>query len=374
MGNQAMTDSPTWLFVHSSDELYGADRVLLDIMRALPDAIRETAIVWLPSDLDHGEYLLCEELDAMGVRNHHVPLPILRRANLTAIGMSTLTRRAAAFRSAIRTLKPAVVYGTTSATLPALSAIADAKCRRILHNQEIWKPQEGSLLGQFARCAERIIAISEATKAAEPDYLQQRTIVVPNTTVDQQTLPTYRQLSSLPTDPIEFLAAGRWTANKGLDVLVDAWGLAAPGRLTIAGGPPPSGESLDLTKQVADNKNAASINLVGEVESISPLINASHVVVMPSTWPEPFGLVALEAMSAGRPVVATRVGGLQQFVTPEVGWLVDPNDPSGLAQTLATITHEQVLDKGQRAREHYERNFSQAQFKRNWRAAVGLPD
>lgn len=364
--------SDTWLFVHSSDELYGADRVLLDIIRSLPDAIREHSVVWLPSDLEHGPVLLCEQLTALGIRNHHVPLPIVRRANLNVPGMTTLARRSAAFRAAIGRLKPAVIYGTTSATLPALAAVADTPSRVILHNQEVWKPREGQVLGQLARIAERIVAISAATKDAEPEYLHERTVVVPNTTIDQEALPTYRPLTQLAPQPLRFFAAGRWTANKGFDVLLDAWSISAPGHLSIAGSPPPSGPGLDLPAQLASNPNAHAVSLLGQIDSINSVLNDSHVIVMPSTWPEPFGLVALEAMSAGRPVVATRVGGLQQFVNEEVGWLVEPGDPAALAEVLASITYEDVVRKGAAARQHYSANYSQAQFARNWRAAVGL--
>lgn len=361
-----------WLFVHSSDELYGADRVVLDIVRSLPEAVRRDVMIWLPSDLEHGPYLLCEQLDALGIRNHHVPLPIVRRANLNPGGMTTLARRSAAFRSAVNKLNPAVVYGTTSATLPALAAIANSEATLILHNQEVWKPKEGQVLGQLARCTQRILAISAATLDAEPDYLHTRTVIVPNTTVDQQTLPTYRPLTELPTNPLQFLAAGRWTPNKGFDVLLDAWALSAPGELRIAGSAPPSGAGLDLPAQLATIPNASSVSLLGQVDSIDSLINDSHVIVMPSSWQEPFGLVALEAMSAGRPVVATRVGGLQQFVNNEVGWLVEPSQPEMLAEVLASITYDEIVRKGANARRHYEDNFSQEQFGRNWRSAVGL--
>lgn len=367
-----MRSADKWLFVHSSDELYGADRVLLDVLQALPPEIRQRSTVWLPSDLDHGDFPLCQELTAMGIANFHVPLPIVRRANLTAAGVVDLSRRTASIRRAIRKVQPDVIYGTTSATLPAIVAAANLPARRIMHNQEVWRPKEGKALGQLARSADLIIANSPAARDAQPGFLRDRTVVVPNTTPDQMTLPTFRKLSDLPASPLRYLAAGRWTSGKGFDVLLDAWSLYAPGTLVIAGSRPPSGDGLDVEQMVRNNPNGRQIELVGQVDSLSAVINDCHVVVMPSTYPESFGLVALEAMSAGRPVIATQVGGLAQIVNSDVGWPVPPSNALLLAQTMASVTGKEVIRRGTNARERYERHYSPESFARNWRSAVGL--
>jgi len=362
----------SWLFVHSSDELYGADRVLLYMVAALPDDVRAASRVWLPSDLSHGQFPLCERLETLGIRVDHVPLPILRRANLTPAGLATISRRAAAFRSHTAQVEPDVIYGTTSATLPALAAARSLGAQLVLHNQEVWKPKEAVVLGELARSADRIIAVSRASKESMPAYLQERAVVVSNTTPDQQLLSDFVPLADLPLEPMRFLAAGRWTANKGFDVLLRAWSQSAPGVLTIVGGPPPTGDSVDLVGLMQALPNMESVTLAGEVDSINSLIWDSHVVVMPSTWPEPFGLVALEAMAAGRPVVASKVGGLEEFVIPDVGWLVPASDPTALAQALAAVSPEQIIERGSLARAHYVANYGPDRFAENWRTAVGF--
>lgn len=360
------------LFVHSSDELYGADRVLGYILNSLTEEERHRSRVWLPSDLEHGAFPLCERIEAQGVRVDHVPLPILRRANLNPAGLADLSRRSLAFRRHCRALNPGVVYGTTSATLPALAALTGTSSRILLHNQEVWKPREAQVLGRLAVGVDRIIAISRATRDSMPTALAQRTTVVPNTTPDPFETSDFQALDQVPAEPLRFLAAGRWTANKGFDVLIDAWSQAPSGELTIVGGPPPSGGSLDIDRLVAQSPARDSITLVREVDSILPLLERSHVVVMPSTWDEPFGLVALEGMAAGRPVIASRVGGLAQFVNSEVGWLVPAADPEALAETLRSVSYEMIIAKGARARAEYLDKFSPPQFRRAWRNAVGL--
>jgi glycosyltransferase involved in cell wall biosynthesis len=68
-------------------------------------------------------------------------------------------------------------------------------------------------------------------------------------------------------------------------------------------------------------------------DRIPTLIAESRVVCQPSLV-EPFGQALLEAMACGRSVVATRVGGPPEFVTPEAGVLVDPNDEAEIADAL----------------------------------------
>jgi len=69
--------------------------------------------------------------------------------------------------------------------------------------------------------------------------------------------------------------------------------------------------------------------------------SASRIVVVPSVWHEPFGLVAVEAMAASRPVVASRTGGLADIIVDgETGLLVPPNDPAALADAIARLLAE----------------------------------
>jgi glycosyltransferase involved in cell wall biosynthesis len=63
---------------------------------------------------------------------------------------------------------------------------------------------------------------------------------------------------------------------------------------------------------------------------------SSRVVAVPSRQ-EPFGLVALEAMAAGKPVIASRVGGLPEVLDGAEALLVEPDDPTALADALKSM-------------------------------------
>jgi glycosyltransferase involved in cell wall biosynthesis len=68
------------------------------------------------------------------------------------------------------------------------------------------------------------------------------------------------------------------------------------------------------------------------------------IAVAPSTWPEPFGVVVLEAMAAGRPVIASRIGGLPDMVVDgETGMLIPPDDPDALRTALERLLADREL-------------------------------
>ncbi len=85
---------------------------------------------------------------------------------------------------------------------------------------------------------------------------------------------------------------------------------------------------------------------------------------MPSRF-EPFGLVALQAAQMGRPVIASRVGGLPEVVVDgETGLLVDPENVPLLAQAIESLLAQpdRSVEMGAQARAHAERNFSWDRF------------
>jgi glycosyltransferase involved in cell wall biosynthesis len=70
----------------------------------------------------------------------------------------------------------------------------------------------------------------------------------------------------------------------------------------------------------------------------------ADICVVPSTWEEPFGIVAVEAMAAGRPVCAARVGGLQEIVIDgESGFLFNRGDAGDLARRLGALLDDGAL-------------------------------
>lgn len=90
------------------------------------------------------------------------------------------------------------------------------------------------------------------------------------------------------------------------------------------------------------------------------LYKSAAVVVVPSIWEEPFGLVAVEAMACGIPVIASNIGGLSGIVIHgETGYLVRPGDPVDLANHLEILLAEPALRRnmGEAGRQRVEESF-----------------
>jgi glycosyltransferase involved in cell wall biosynthesis len=103
------------------------------------------------------------------------------------------------------------------------------------------------------------------------------------------------------------------------------------------------------------------VRFTGQQADPGPFLAAADVIVHSSVCPEAFGLVVLEGMAHGKPVVASAAGGPEEIVEPGVtGRLVPPNDADALAQALITLMRDDSLraEMGRAARERAERCFS----------------
>ena len=161
---------------------------------------------------------------------------------------------------------------------------------------------------------------------------------------------TAKDLLELPPDPM-LLYVGRLQPIKGLETLLDAMArLGGAARLYIVGGdsdePDPGVTALGHAQEL--RSRVAALGLGDRVRFLGPqpqrrlrlLYAAADATVMPSYY-ESFGMVALEAMACGCPVVASRVGGLTTTVKDGVtGYLVPEGDPAALAERLELLLHD----------------------------------
>jgi glycosyltransferase involved in cell wall biosynthesis len=137
------------------------------------------------------------------------------------------------------------------------------------------------------------------------------------------------------------LAAGRLAPQKGLDVLIDAaarWRDRQPRPVTVIAGDGPLAAAL---RARAAGLADGDVRLLGPRTDVPALLVAADVVVVPSRW-EARALVVQEAMQAGRPVVATRVGGIPDL-TGAGALLVPPGDPAALAAAVLAVLDQPAL-------------------------------
>jgi glycosyltransferase involved in cell wall biosynthesis len=148
---------------------------------------------------------------------------------------------------------------------------------------------------------------------------------------------------SAPAESV-VLFAGRLAPEKGVSYLLKAFSLlSGRPRLLVCG----TGPDLEALQSLARSLGISdSVTFLGDCNSMSAFYRGASVVAIPSTWPEPFGLVGPEAMAHGVPVVAFRVGGISEWLSDgNGGYLVEPKDIVGMAARI-----QDLLDDPEEAR------------------------
>jgi glycosyltransferase involved in cell wall biosynthesis len=130
--------------------------------------------------------------------------------------------------------------------------------------------------------------------------------------------------------------AGRLVRPKGVAVLIRA-ALDVDAELVICG----TGRELEPLRRLASRLGVGRrVSFVGWLapEQLARELAEASVVAIPSLWPEPFGLVGIEALAAGRPVVASATGGVEDWLEHErTGLCVPPGDSRALADALSEL-------------------------------------
>lgn len=160
----------------------------------------------------------------------------------------------------------------------------------------------------------------------------------------------------IPFDPPRLLSIGRIVKEKGFDIALDAFAkiitLFPMIRLVIAG----DGQAKSDLENKAEKLGISSFTkFIGWVspENVPDLINSSTIVIIPSKWQEPFGLVALQAAQMARPVIAANVGGLPEIVDHQkTGLLFDNENSNNLSEHIIFLLKnpEMAIQMGQTAR------------------------
>ena len=196
-----------------------------------------------------------------------------------------------------------------------------------------------------ARLADALLAVSDplARRADEVLGLPAGTVSVARLPVPSELTPT-----PFPAGPLRLLAAGRASYEKGFDVLLAALASATEPpfaepqfaepqwRVTLVTDGPER-PRLEAQAAAAGLGNSVSFLPLQPRAALFDLMREHHAVVVPSRA-EGLGMLALEALALGRPVVASRVGGLTEVVTDgDDGSLVPPDDPTALGVALANL-------------------------------------
>lgn len=308
------------------------------------------------------------------LRDLGVPLTHLRSRNLRDVG---------AFRRLVRLVREGrfdVVHAhlTYAATWGALvSRITGVPCVATLHTGPVEGPawsahsvRERLLAFTLNRWCAAVVLVSEAARAqhAQRGRLAGHNVCVIHNGVDVDAFARgqrarVRAELGLAEGQPTLLCVSALRKGKGLEVVLRATALLAARwpelRLLIAG----EGALRErLREQARDLGIESRVLWLGLRRDVADLLAAADVFVLASRE-DAFPTVLLEAMAAGRPVAATRVGGIPEIVEDgETGLLVGPGDPEALADAVDTVLRDPALAValGQAGRGRARARFSTA--------------
>lgn len=318
----------------------------------------------------HGADSLCVVLP----REHalhfkRLPPATLHLYNIAGSGrLRTMLRMAALTLSLVRRWRPDVVHVHSTyagfVLRPLLAALPSRP--RIVYCAHGWafdreaSPRFNRLVATiervWSRWCDAVVCISrhDAESALRAGLPAHRLITVTNGIADMSSDPAVAApaTSRWADQTLRVLFVGRLDRQKGVDVLYGAMQrLGARASALVVGS----------AVVAADNAVAMPVNVQAtgwlSRDQIAALYAAAQVLVVPSRW-EGFGLVAVEAMRAGRAVIASRVGGLPEVVEHGVsGLLVEPGDAAALADALERLSGERLQAMGAAGRLRFERLF-----------------
>lgn len=184
------------------------------------------------------------------------------------------------------------------------------------------------------------------TKGIKPDRIKRLGNVVDIQTIADTPSSHFFARLRTPKDVKRFLFVGRLSVEKGFNTLLDACRLLKQKQLsfflTVIGDGP---LKKKYEERVRDLQLNEEVFFTGFRRDVIPIMAAADIFILPSLM-EGLPLVVLEAMAAGCPVVATRVGGLPQLIDHnQNGLLVSPGNPKELAEALFDLSHNPMKAK-----------------------------
>jgi glycosyltransferase involved in cell wall biosynthesis len=352
---------PTVIFVHQGGELYGSDRVFVQIVRAASSVVRP--IVVLCSDgplrplLERYTYRIVIR-DLGVIRRKHASIPGVFRVGARLLRGIYFLRRVAAADNAV---------GVYTNTLAVIGGALASRRRRLVH---LWHVHEFIvspewLLRFYRWCvpawSDTIVCNSRAVHDhLLPENRTRRhveTCIIHNTVDIERFSRTgdrarFRRQLGVSDDLFVVSVIGRVHFWKGQILGVRAVRLlrerGVPAVLCVAGDAFDVSyhDALGEVKAEAANTGMQDwVRYPGFVNETEDLYAASDVLAVPSVLPEPFGLVIIEAMLCGCPVVASAHGGAVEIIEDgENGLLFPPGDAAALAKCL----HRLAVDLGLR--------------------------
>lgn len=351
------------LFIHQSAELYGSDKTLLMLVVGFKEK-GHNPIVILPNTGPLIELLGKKNIPVIVtpvIKMSRKMFGIFNLISLPAQVISSIKR----IDSATKGIKIDCIY---SNTLAVLIGIVYAKKRKLQHIWHVHEIIENPRLIRRVftkllslKCNTEIIYNSFSTKLfwEKSNKLSSKKSTVVWNGISKNASPSALQqiaelrvnlLGCQPDDLIIGLIGriNRWKGHQLLlDAIKDDLLKNKSIKLVFIGSPPPQQDVhlKILQEKIVKFGLITSVKIIPFQDNIWPIWEAIDIAVVPSTEPEPFGLVALEAMLCKKAVIASNHGGLTEIISNnETGLLFEPNNQ----EALTTALRELISNKSKR--------------------------
>lgn len=340
------------LYLHAGAEMYGADKVLLELIKGLDHKEFEVHVI-LPND-----GVLVEALRQVGAQVSVLDYPILRRKYFNPKGIVDYIRSYNFYAKQIALYAQEhsidMVHNNTAAVLEGIYLKRKFKLPLIWHVHEIIvKPKAISdfinmLMGRYA---DKIVTVSQAVA----NHIKQSPFIkdsqvkviyngVDNTVYYPMDASSIREKFDIAQDALVIGMIGRVNAIKGQNDFIEAVEpLLEKNEQAVAflaGGVFPGEEWRleELDKRIASSSVVSQIHRIDYYDKTSELYNMFDIFVLPSIKPDSLPTVVLEAMACSKPVVGYNNGGIAEMVVDDKsGCLVKPNRPQELSKAISLL-------------------------------------
>ncbi|MCC6547314.1 glycosyltransferase family 4 protein [Candidatus Sumerlaeota bacterium] len=245
------------------------------------------------------------------------------------------------------------VYFQGCVSLKGLWPLLLAPRARYAVTHQTWYVPPGSnptLAGRLKQAATKRAAVSVSCSSAIAHALNAPSTVIPNCYDDQ----VFRRMGDTARTR-DFVFAGRLVSDKGADLILEAARILAEKgfhpSITIVGGGP---EEAALKQRAIDLKlDQVQFAGIKRGADLAAVLNMHRVMIVPSRWPEPFGIVALEGIACGCAIIASEGGGLPEAVG-SCGVLFPNGDAVQLADRMISLleSSEKIRTLAANAEDH----------------------
>ncbi len=362
---------------HPSNDLYGADRILVYALQSFPATAKK--VVYMPKEGPLSQ-LIQDSVENVEIKIQ-ADLPIIFRAIFSPKGIIQFLKNYRSFKKRLKKehKKHAfdLAYVNTlscSFLLPILSRLG---IKRFVHVHEILERPKIVARGTaylVRKYSDYVISVSNAVA---------NNLIQLDARIQDKCYCLHNGIKPIETvekevnEHLTFYLFGRIMPKKGQWYLVDSLSIIpefirSRARFVIVGGPPPGREHLSnsLKNRIREVGLESIITLKGFCADISEEMTKADLCIVPSLMRDPFPTTVLEAMSSGRPVIATNHGGAAEVIQHgSNGFLISPDNSEQFAAVIekAILNKDAIQEMGRLAQESYHKEFTLERFQKDWK-------